>query len=100
MSDRPAQSFANHARYVPPWHFICGPILLGLTIWAAVRLVQAPSADTTGDLLLMVALCILYVYARSFALRAQDRVIRLEEQLRYQRLFPPDLLSRIDEFTR
>jgi hypothetical protein len=37
--------------------------------------------------------------ARLFALGVQDRVIRLEERMRYQRLLPEDLKPRIGEFT-
>jgi hypothetical protein len=45
------------------------------------------------------ALIMGFLSARMFALTVQDRVIRLEERLRYQRLLPADLQSRIGEFT-
>jgi hypothetical protein len=56
--------------------------------------------DGTIGVLTAAALFLLCGYARLFALTVQDRVIRLEEQLRYQRLFPEDLKARIPEFTR
>lgn len=99
MPELAPQSQANHARYVPLWHYVTTPILLGLFIWAVVRLAKAPSSDTIGDVLLLFAILVVFWYARAFALKAQDRVIRLEEQLRYQRLFPDDLLARMNEFT-
>lgn len=99
MPDLEPQSQANHARYVPLWHYVTTPILLGLFIWALVRLAKAPSADTVADVLLLFAILVVFWYARAFALKAQDRVIRLEEQLRYQRLLPADLLARAGEFT-
>jgi cell division protein FtsL len=49
--------------------------------------------------LLALALIVGFLSARTFALVVQNRVIRLEERLRYQRLLPSDLQSRIDEFT-
>jgi len=51
------------------------------------------------NLLLAIALLILAFLARLFALGVQDRVIRLEERLRYQKLLPEDLKARINEFT-
>ena len=46
-----------------------------------------------------MALCGTAFYARSFALKAQDRVIRLEEQSRMARLLPDDLRNRADELS-
>jgi len=45
------------------------------------------------------ALLVLAGLARMFALRVQDRVIRLEERLRYERVLPADLQARIGEFS-
>ena len=46
-----------------------------------------------------MALLVLAFLARIFALGVQDRVIRLEERLRFERLLPDDLKPRIGEFT-
>jgi len=99
MAEKTPQTRENHERFVPIFHFVAGPILLGLFVWSVVRLIREPSVDGAGNVALLFALLVVYLFARVFALKAQDRVIRLEEQLRYQRLFPADLLARMSEFT-
>ena len=46
-----------------------------------------------------MALIIVALFARLFALGAQDRVIRLEMRLRMRELLPDDLRGRINDFT-
>lgn len=99
MAEKMPQTRENHERFVPIFHFVAGPILIALFIWSVVRLIKAPSFDAGGNVALLFALMVIYLFARVFALKAQDRVIRLEEQLRYQRLFSADLLARMGEFT-
>jgi hypothetical protein len=47
-----------------------------------------------------VALVLVYWYARAFVIAVQDRVIRLEMQLRLQRILPDDLRARLGEITK
>lgn len=93
------QSYANHAKMVPGFHYVGGPILLVLLIWTTVRLVREPSADSVMALLLLVSVIIAFFYGRIFALGVQDRVIRLEERMRMELLFDEALKARIGEFT-
>jgi hypothetical protein len=51
------------------------------------------------SVLFAAALFLAALYGRLFALAVQDRLIRLEEQLRFARLLPADLQPRIGEFT-
>ena len=80
------QSFQNHARIDPLYHRFLVPILLIHLVWSGWNVSQHFSADTVEALVLAIALVILGFYVRVNALRAQDRVIRLEEQLRFERL--------------
>lgn len=90
------QNLRNHARYVPLYHGVVG-VLLTINLGVALaRLRRGMSVETLVPLGLAVALILLFVYARSFALTVQDRVIRLEMMLRVQRL-APDLLPRFAE---
>jgi hypothetical protein len=94
-----AQNFKNHARYVPVFHFFVLPILLLNVGWEIHRVVVAPSAGSVKALLVALALFLAALYGRMFALAVQDRLIRLEMQLRLQGLLPVDLRARIPEFT-
>jgi hypothetical protein len=88
------QNYKNHARLYPLVHFFLTPILLFNLIWQSVRLYQEPNWDRAENLLLAIALIALSLAARLQALRAQDRVIRIEERLRYQTVLPADLRER------
>ncbi len=57
------------------------------------------SLDAFISVLTAAALLMLMFYARTFALKVQDRVIRLEERMRLEKLLPDDLKPRIGEFT-
>ena len=50
-------------------------------------------------MLLALGLLVGFLSMRVMALKVQDRVIRLEERLRYERILPADLKPRIGEFT-
>ena len=93
------QNFANHTRLVPPFHYVALPILLLNFIWSVRGLFNGMTFDAILSVLVAVALIILALFARVFALKAQDRVIRLEMRLRMRDLLPEDLRERINDFT-
>ncbi len=93
------QNFANHTRFVPPFHYVAMPILLANFIWRVVGLFDGITIDASLNVLVAVALIIVALLARIFALGAQDRVIRLEMRLRMRELLPEDLQGRINDFT-
>ena len=97
------QTFATHRKFVPGFHFVTLGILVINLIWSLVRVVFpipfVPVQDRLLNVAVAVALALLAWYTRSFPVRAQDRVIRLEEKLRLERLLPPDLKGRIGELT-
>ena len=99
MAQEQPQSFENHARWVPPFHFFALPVLLINVIWSLVAAVRNFSADSAWGVLVAVALPVAVVNSRLFALTVQDRVIRLEMRLRLERLLPADLKPRIKDFT-
>jgi len=95
--ERRPQSFANHAKLVPIYHGLAFAILLVNLGYGALQLWRAPSFAAGLGLALAFALLILFFAMRVFALAVQDRVIRLEERLRLERLLPADLRARIPE---
>jgi hypothetical protein len=94
------QNFNHHTKWVPAFHFFVAPVLLLNFGWSIYRWkVSGFSFNGAIDILVAAALLIFIFVARLFALTVQDRVIRLEERLRFAQLFPPDLRSRIEEFS-
>ena len=94
------QSYKNHVRWHAPHHFVLTPILLINFIYAIVRLVQEPNIDRAEFLFLAIGLLIAGVLIRINALRVQDRLIRLEEKMRYGKILPADLLTETDKLSR
>jgi hypothetical protein len=94
------QNLQNHVRIVPAYHMFVFPVLFVNIGWAIYRVVKFPiSFPTVFGVFLSVALLLLALYARIFALSVQDRIIRLEMRLRLAEILPPDLRPRIPEFT-
>ncbi len=79
----PQQNFKNHARFVPLYHYVLSLITLAVLVLAVINLVEAVSLLSIMILLIAVALVLAFVFMRTFALKAQDRAIRAEENLRY-----------------
>ena len=106
MAEQKPQTFANHTRWDPLFHFFLIPVFaLGL-VMAIVHLIAHLKESDFRDnfhaamlILLATALLIWISKTRLYALKVQDRVIRLEEQLRLMRLLPEVLRSRIPELT-
>jgi cell division protein FtsL len=99
MAKGKVQSYENHARTVPVFHFVAFPIFFINVVWSAYRAFVSFSFESVLALLLAIALVLLFFYARVFALTVQDRVIRLEMTLRLRQLLPADLQSRVNDFT-
>ena len=96
------QTYKNHARYEPMFHFFVAPVLLINLIVATVVLIHRGSHHIWMHawlLVMAIALFLLAGIARSYPVRVQDRVIRLEENLRYQRLLTPQLAAAAQSLT-
>lgn len=88
------QTYQNHTRFFPLVHFVLFPALLFNLIWQIVRLYQEPNWDRAEWLFMALVFIGMNVAARLQALKAQDRVIRLEEKLRLNSLLPKDLAEK------
>ena len=94
------QSLANHVRWVPGFHYFVMPVIVLNFGWSIYRWkIAGFSLDALIGVLTAAALMMLTFYARLFALKVQDRVIRLEERLRLEKFLAADLKPRIEEFT-
>jgi hypothetical protein len=94
------QNVKNHVRFVPLYHFFALPTLIVNFGWSIYRWITAGfSIGGLEWVLTSAALFLGVVYPRLFALSVQDRVIRLEERLRYERVLPEELRWRADELT-
>jgi hypothetical protein len=94
------QSYANHVKKVPILLYFLTPVFSLNFGWAVYRFVRTGFTAGAGIYVLVAAaLLVQMLLQRGFALKVQDRVIRLEEQLRYQRLLSPDLQARAGGLT-
>ena len=94
-----SQNLVNHPKMVPMFHYFVLPVLAVNLVSSIMNAVRSFSANSVIAFLFAAALLVLAFYARIFALTVQDRVIRLEMQLRLQNILPADLHPRIPEFT-
>jgi len=99
MSEKKPQTYENHARLVPAYHIVAFPILALNVLWSLYQLTSRVSAAALIDLLVAIALVILFFAARMFTLTVQDRVIRLEMRLRLERLLPVERHGSIDQLS-
>src|SRR5216684_3608552 len=94
------QNFQNHGKVVPIFHFFAIPVFVINFGWSLYRL-RTLGISFTGifGVILAAALVVLVFSARLFALAVPDRVIRLEERLRYAQVLPADLRARTGDLT-
>ena len=84
----PEQNYSNHRQYVPIFHYVLLPVLFLTVIGSIVNLVESWGDHTrlySASLIvvLSVASFLMLFLLRVFALKAQDRAIRAEENLRH-----------------
>jgi hypothetical protein len=99
MAEKKPQTFANHSRFDPPFHAFVAPVFLVLAIAGMVHFLWHPGVHSGLMFVVAMALLTAVFRMRIYALRVQDRVIRLEERLRLSALLPEPLRSRIPELT-
>lgn len=97
--ERKPQTFANHTKFDPAFHFFLVPVLAINAIVIAVQLFRYPGVLGLWLLVVSVALFVLAMRMRMYATQLQDRIIRLEENLRLARVLPEPLRVRMGELS-
>jgi Family of unknown function (DUF6526) len=102
MSDAP-QSYSHHTRWDPPFHFFVMPVIVLAALTAIVLhlFIHFQPHPLHGVLITVFAIAFVMMLfkIRLYALKVQDRVIRLEERLRLATLLPEPLRARIPELS-
>ncbi len=88
------QTFANHTRWHRPFHFFAAPLMLINFIWVIVLFVKAPGWTSGWWIVFSAALVVVTFLVRLNSLKVQDRLIRLEERIRYQQILSPAALQQ------
>jgi hypothetical protein len=88
------QNYKNHTRFVPLYHVGVFFPLFANFLWASYRLTGGLTGDAIVNLLVAVALLLMFVSVRGQILTVQDRVIRLEMRHRLRDVLPDDLFAQ------
>ena len=100
MAGKLPQTYSSHARFHPPFHFFLAPGAIALIVLTLVNVFPHSSQLDAWILLLMAMLFFGALFlVRVYPLKAQDRIIRLEERLRMQTVLSAALAQRIPELT-
>ena len=99
MAEKTPQTLANHTRFDPPFHFFVLPVFLITLIASIVHLVRHPGLCSGWFVVLALAAMTAAFKIRLYALKVQDRVIRLEERLRLATLLPEAQRPQIAKIT-
>jgi hypothetical protein len=99
MADASSQNFSQHTRWDPLFHFFILPVFFITLIGVIVHVYRRPSIHSVWMIIVMLAAIIAIFKIRMYALKVQDRVIRLEERLRLAALIDPALRPRLNEIT-
>jgi cell division protein FtsL len=100
VAERTPQTFANHTKFDPPFHFVLVPTLLVLSILTITNVIRHYDLLTAWILVVvMLALVNVSFRTRIYSLKVQNRLIRLEERLRLSSLLSEPLRSRIGDLT-
>jgi hypothetical protein len=97
MPEQTTQDFKNHPRMDPLFHFLMMPVALITVLIAAYQITQRQQLADAWFFIMSIAFLVAFLKIRTYALKVQDRVIRLEERLRMERLLPEALKARIPE---
>src|SRR5580693_4039424 len=95
MAEATPQTLANHVRFDPPFHYFIAPVFVISWILSVVVAVRHPGFLHFWIVVFNTALIVAVTRIRQYALKVQDRVIRLEERLRLATLLPDSLRPQI-----
>lgn len=87
------QNYQNHTRWYPLQHFIITPLLLINFVRQIYNFFRDSSMQNLYWIFIAFMLILIALAARLQALKAQDRVIRLEEKMRYREILPKELAA-------
>ncbi|MDA0328113.1 MAG: DUF6526 family protein [Gemmatimonadetes bacterium] len=93
------QSFGHHAKMVPMYHYVGFSLVLTPTVYFGYQAVTNFAMAPAMLMVLGLGAMVMAFFGRVFPLGVQDRVIRLEEHLRMERILAPELKARIGEIT-
>ena len=97
MTTSSKQSYANHRRFMPLYHYFAIPLLALNIFVAAYIFYKARTWQAGWNVVVALAIAAGLAALRLSALTVQNRVIRLEMMLRLRNVLPPELFSRASE---
>jgi len=95
MSESVPQNFKNHARFDPQYHMVAFAVLVVNLVMAFIFLARHLSVYSEWLVILSIAVFIPFFKLRTYPLKVQDRIIRLEERMRLQALAPSEWHTQI-----
>ncbi len=99
MAEKVPQTFSNHTRFDPLFHFFIVPVFAITVLVAIVHVVKHPGLHSAWMVVFMLAAMTAVTKMRLYSLKVQDRIIRLEERLRLAILLDKPLRARITELS-